>query len=112
MYTVVKYGGLYNAFYKEFVCDTHNDLEAITTNKLAPGSKATVLDDGGRTIVYIYAGEGRWVIKPNASSGSGSGAGFDMTDEDVLNALISADCLRVRTTGGKILTVGNEILLW
>lgn len=113
MYAVVKYGDFYDAHYKEFVCDTHSDLNAINTSKLTPGSKTVVLDEDGKTVNYIYAGNGAWVVSIEASAGGGgSSAAFDMTDEEVLSTLAAANCLRVRTVNGKILTTGDKILLW
>lgn len=112
MYAVVKYGDFYDAHYKEFACDTHSDLNAINTSRLTRGSKAVVLDEDGKTVNYIYAGNGTWVVSTEASAGGGSSATFDMTDEEVLSTLAAANCLRVRTVNGKVLTTGDKILLW
>lgn len=63
MYNAVKSGNAYDYNYKEFVCDTLEDLQRIRTKNLAAGSKAVVLkgeDDKQQS--YILTNGKEWIV--------------------------------------------------
>lgn len=63
MYTVTKNGNVYNARYKEIVCNTDDELKSIDRQKIAPGSKVTVLADDGKHRHYILSNGREWVTQ-------------------------------------------------
>lgn len=103
MYNAVKNGSTYDFNYKEFVCDTMDDMNAIRTKKLAAGSTAVVLETGER---YILSNEKKWVFQAVSTGGSA-----EISDDEVLAALINTDTLPALTDGGKIMTLNQKILL-
>ena len=102
MYNAVKNGSTYDFNYKEFVCDTMDDMNAIRTKKLAAGATAVVLETGER---YILSNEKKWVFQAVSTGGS---TGGDLTPEDAVELLAETDVLQpVASADGKLYTDEN-----
>lgn len=83
---VVANGGKVHYGVNTYICDSVEDLEALTS--CSPGSKAFVFETNGS---YIKNNKFQWILRSVVGGGgSGSGDGFiyeALTDEEILDIL-------------------------
>lgn len=89
--------------------DTEEDMNTIDLQDVPMGSKCYIINDGKW---YMLNSEGKWITISGA--GSGGSGGCDLSDSDILEALIATNMLHAVADGDGALLADEKgnVLVW